>query len=136
MRKLTAQELIYMAMIRQVCINDPSTEINDYVQHTQACETFEDIWSYLKDRYDLCIDVECDFREGISTELTPKTSSRHYEIDVVVRNIDGVWVAWDFYYGGGKFGEPESFDWISNARIVNCEENVVTKVEYIFKEII
>ena len=96
-----------------------------------------DLWGHLKSNInsDICDCIEYEMREGLETNLTSKTSSRHYEIDVHAMQVDGIWVAWDYYYGGGKHGEPEAFDWISNARIVECEEKVVTKVEYNFKEL-
>lgn len=130
--KMTAQELLYKSMIKESFMRE--TNIFDRVCEYGYISSYEDLWSELKEQYDFCYEIEFEFREGIETNLSPKTSSRHYEIDVVASKIDGVWVAWDFYYGGGKHGEPEAFDWISNARIVDCEERVVTKTEYVFKE--
>lgn len=81
-------------------------------------------------------DATNEIRYGeVDTNLSATTHSRHYEIDVKAMKIDGVWVAWDYYYGGGKHGEPEAFDWISNARIVDCEEVEVKRTEYIFSEL-
>lgn len=128
--KMTAQELIYKSMVHECYKIEDNFNFTDYPEDI----TYEDLWYKLKEQYDSCYEIEFEFREGIETNLSPKTSSRHYEIDVVAAKIDGVWVAWDFYYGGGKHGEPEAFDWISNARIVDCEERVVTKTEYVFKE--
>lgn len=131
--EMTAQELIYKSLINKACF------ISDYVvkaffeyDDKASCE---DTWYYLKENFECCYDVEYEARYGDQeVSLTSKTSSRHYEIEVRATEVDGVWVAWDFYYGGGKHGEPEAFDWISNARIVDCEERVVTKTEYVFKE--
>ncbi|HAV4862184.1 TPA: hypothetical protein NES53_000481 [Acinetobacter baumannii] len=72
---------------------------------------------------------------GCVTDLKPKNWSRHFEIDAVAKNINGTWVAWDYYYGGGKYSEPESIEWIGDARIVNCEEVQVMKTEYYFSEV-
>lgn len=129
---MTAQELLYKSMIKESFMREPN--IFEYVCEYGYITSYEDLWYKLKEQYDSCYEIEFEFREGIETNLSPKTSSRHYEIDVVAAKIGGVWVAWDFYYGGGKHGEPEAFDWISNARIVDCEERVVTKTEYVFKE--
>ncbi|WP_244097750.1 hypothetical protein [Burkholderia anthina] len=28
---------------------------------------------------------------------------------------DGSWVGWNYWYGGGKHGEPEAVEWIEDA---------------------
>jgi hypothetical protein len=56
-------------------------------------------------------------------------SSRHYESkSVAAQTPDGAWVGWTYWYGGGKHGEPEAIDWISDAYHLDCteEEKVVT----------
>jgi hypothetical protein len=59
---------------------------------------------------------------GTNTGL-PAPYSRHYESDAVAKQyIDGSWVGWTYWYGGGKHGEPESLDWIEDAYDVNCAE--------------
>ena len=54
--------------------------------------------------------------------------SRHYESDAVAAQMpDGTWVGWTYWYGGGKHGEPEAVDWMSDAYDLSCtEEQVVT----------
>lgn len=133
MSNLTAQELIYKRLVSELYDVEDDFNYTDYSDEITVDN--EDFWNTLKSDFDTCYEVEYETRYGIETDLHPKTSSRHYEIEVRAMEVDGVWVAWDFYYGGGKHGEPEAFDWISNARIVECEEKVVTKVEYTFKEI-
>ena len=133
MSNLTAQELIYKQMIQVV--SEYNSRITDFVAECVDQESYESMWYGIKSEFDEAYELEYEMREGLETNLTSKTSSRHYEIDVHAMQVDGVWVAWDYYYGGGKHGEPEAFDWISNARIVECEEKVVTKVEYNFKEL-
>lgn len=132
--KMTAQDLIYRSMIKESFMRE--TSVFDYVCEYGHINNYEDLWYELKEKYDSCCEIEFDFRYGDQEvlDLEPTTSSRHYEIEVRASKIDGVWVAWDFYYGGGKHGEPEAFDWISSSRIVECEERVVTKTEYVFKE--
>ena len=44
---------------------------------------------------------------GIETGL-PCKGSRHYESESVAAKMpDGSWVGWTYWYGGGKYGEPE-----------------------------
>lgn len=133
MNNLTAQELIYKHMVVEAYHASDDINFTDYPDFI----SYENLWEDLKSKInsDICYLIEYETRYGMETNLHPKTSSRHYEIDVHAMQVDGVWVAWDYYYGGGKHGEPEAFDWISNARIVECEEKVVTKIEYKFREV-
>lgn len=135
MSKLTAQEMIYKHMINVVSENN--SRITDFIAEYEDQEDYEAIWDDVDDQFDEAYEVKYETRYGTEEpNLEPKTYSRHYEVEVRAIKVEDVWVAWDFYYGGGKHGEPEAFDWISNARIVECEEKVVTKVEYTFKEIL
>lgn len=55
--------------------------------------------------------------------------SRHYESKAVAAQyLDGSWIGWTYWYGGGKHGEPEAIDWIEDAYDLNCaeEQKVVT----------
>lgn len=55
--------------------------------------------------------------------------SRHYEAKAVAaKYVDGSWIGWTYWYGGGKHGEPDSIDWMDSAYDLNVieEEKVVT----------
>jgi hypothetical protein len=53
----------------------------------------------------------------------PAPSSRHYESkSVATQYIDGSWVGWTYWYGGGKHGEPEAIDWMDEAYEVDCSK--------------
>ena len=65
-----------------------------------------------------------EFETGLPTDW-----SRHYESKAVAaKYIDGSWVGWTYWYGGGKHAEPEAIDWIDQAYDLTCveEEKVVT----------
>jgi hypothetical protein len=65
---------------------------------------------------------------GMDTGL-PCDWARHYESKAVAAQaIDGSWVGWTYWYGGGKHGEPEAIDWIEYAYDLSCveEEKLVT----------
>jgi hypothetical protein len=71
---------------------------------------------------------------GMETSL-PCEHSRHYESEAVTAQaLDGSWVGWTHWYGGGKHGEPESIDWIADAYDVACaeEEKLVTVRTFTF----
>lgn len=73
---------------------------------------------------------------GMETGL-PAPYSRHYESEAVTyQYVDGSWVGWTYWYGGGKHGEPEAIDWMEGAYDVNCteEEKVVVVRTFTVKE--
>lgn len=100
MSNLTAQELIYKQMILdaldQGYVSEKDTGALD------ECESFCDLWYELREASSYLYDIQYETRYGTEEpNLEPKTYSRHYEVEVRAIKVDGVWVAWDFYYGGG-----------------------------------
>ena len=73
--------------------------------------------------------------DGEEINLPATCTSRHYEVDTHVLNIDDKWITFDYYYGGGKHSEHDSIDWLDTCRFVDCEEKVVTKTIRTFKEL-
>lgn len=68
--------------------------------------------------------------ELVPTDLECETS-RHYESEAVAcQMLDGSWVGWTSWYGGGKHGEPESIPWIEDAYDLDCKEVVKTVREF------
>ncbi len=73
--------------------------------------------------------------KGEESNIEPEYS-RHYETMSVCRKLDnGVWVGWTYYYGGGKYAEPEAVEWLDDAYLLDLvEEKEVTIVKRIFKK--
>jgi hypothetical protein len=74
-------------------------------------------------------DYEREFRgSGVETDV-PCGYLRYYEEkSVAAQMMDGSWVGWTYYYGGGKHAEPGSLDWIQTAYSVDfTEETRVVK---------
>lgn len=71
-------------------------------------------------------DLTDDFRNsGVETTLTCPYSRHygHYEVESVAAKLsDGVWVGWNFYYGGGKHGQPSGVEWLADAYYVDVTE--------------
>ena len=80
-------------------------------------------------------DEESEIRcSGTKTGLKAPYS-RHYESDAVAAQyVDGSWVGWTYWYGGGKHGEPEAIDWMEDAYEVNCTEEEKMVVVRTFSE--
>ena len=113
--------------------NDYDT--NEVVLSKLTMENIDEIFDELE--YDDAMqdgrsEVRCS---GEEINLPPKSWSRHYEVDAVAMNIKGIWVAWDYYYGGGRHGEPEAIEWIVDARIVDCKEEQVIVTKRTFSEV-
>lgn len=92
-------------------------------------ENVDELYESLLIDEDCHWDYESDFRGGqIETDIKTE-SSRHYESKAVAAKLsDGTWIGWTYWYGGGKHGEPESIDWMSEAYELDVteEEKLVT----------
>ena len=79
-------------------------------------------------------DAEAGIRGcGVPTGL-PCDYSRHYESKAVAAEmLDGSWVGWTYWYGGGKHGEPSGIPWMEDAYEV--ETTVVMKPVREFKKV-
>ncbi|WP_120970832.1 hypothetical protein [Comamonas sp. lk] len=67
----------------------------------------------------------------------PTPHSRHYECNsVAARMPDGSWVGWNYWYGGGKHGEPEALDWMSDAYDLTCTEEQVMTTKRTFTKVV
>lgn len=86
-------------------------------------ETIDATWQTLQEM-DNVRDAMNDVRSsGDNTGLPDRQWSRNYESDEVGAKMpDGSWVGWTHWHGGGKHGEPEAIDWISNAYHIECKE--------------
>jgi len=81
-------------------------------------------------------DYAYEFREGEEETNIPCEYSRHYETkSVASKMFDGSWVGWTCYYGGGKHGEPEAFDWMSEAYFLDCKEEQKLVTVYTFNKV-
>lgn len=78
-------------------------------------------------------DARNERRYGIEAEGIETPYSRHYEIDAHAAELpDGSWIGWWHLHGGGKHGEPEAYDWVSEAFDLNHEAEVVTVTKHVF----
>lgn len=115
--QLTATQLIKKAIVQR--INEQNYD--DYQQPINTVEEIEVAYDLAVEK-DLHWDWENEVRSGgIETEL-PAPFSRHYECDIHAQKIDDQWVGYPFFYAGGKYGQPQEMEWISDAFFVDCKE--------------
>jgi hypothetical protein len=64
------------------------------------------------------------------TDIPVTEFSRHYEATSVAKQLlNGKWVGYTYWYGGGKHGEPQAMPWIEDAYFLDCrEEMIVSKI--------
>ncbi len=83
-------------------------------------EAIEEAYERLDGEFD---DLAYEFREGDVETDVPAPTSRHYESKSVARQmVDGTWVGWTYWYGGGKHGESEAIKWMDDAYDLDCKE--------------
>lgn len=85
---------------------------------------------------DLHLDYRNEMRVGSFKTEVESDYSRHYESkSVAMKMADGSWLGWTYWYGGGKFGEPEAIDWMNQAYELNCEEKEKVVIVRTFEKI-
>lgn len=118
---MTPQQLI------RYCILDVLARWED--RQIAADLTGEQVDELYEDEDELT-DAKDEVRQGTHETGIPAPSSRHYEsMSVAAQAPNGQWVGWTYWYGGGKYGEPEAIDWMGQAYPLDCasrEEVVVT----------
>lgn len=58
-----------------------------------------------------------------------------HESESVAMQIDGSWVGWTHWYGGGKHAEPSAIPWMEYAYDLTCEEKQVTVTQRTFTKV-
>lgn len=81
-------------------------------------------------------DARNESRNGTeASDIAVTEHCRHYEIDAHVSELpDGSWVGWWHFYGGGKHGEPDAYDWVGNSFDVKHTSEVVTVTKHHFSK--
>lgn len=82
-----------------------------------------------EEKQDWLTDNEAGLRQGQERTGLPCGYSRHYSSAAVAAEmLDGSWVGWTYFYGGGKHGQPSEMPWMEDAyRVAWSEETVVVK---------
>lgn len=120
------QKIKHLILIRHEEFGD-DPETVEFAKGLDA-EGVDDQFAALSEDWELQ-DATEEVRPGeVETDIKCEWS-RHYESNsVAAKYLDGSWVGWTYWYGGGKHGEPEAIDWIDSAYDLDCveEEKVVT----------
>lgn len=126
--KYTAEQLVKLYIINTSLEMDdlepdwgmPPDEVEEYYDEMGSDSFYE-------------AKYEC--REGECSTDVPCDYSRYYESRSVAACINGQWVGWTYWYGGGKHGEPEAIDWVEDAYLLDCREEEKLVVVREFKKV-
>lgn len=122
---MTPYQLLQVAVLRK------AAELNDADPPEVTEGNIESLWDKLCET-DTYYDAKGEVRGGeVETGLKCEWS-RHYESRAVAANINGQWVGWIYWYGGGKHGEPQEVDWMEYAYLLDCKEEEKTVTVRIF----
>lgn len=100
-------------------VAEPSDEIDIDIS-TITAENVDELYDEF---YDDINDIEFEFRQGDVVTDIPCEYSRHYESkSVAAKMVDGSWVGWTYWYGGGKHGDPDSIPWMDEAYELDVKE--------------
>jgi hypothetical protein len=94
----------------------------------ERCQTAEEIEARYEEllgpqHIDQLQQAQEEVRPGTEETELPCEYDRHYESkSVAAQMLDGSWVGWVYWFGGGKHGEPEQVEWISDAYDVDVVE--------------
>lgn len=97
-------------------------------------ENVEDLYQNIVDE-DLHWEYKDEIRQGqYETEISAEYSRNYESKSVAMKMSDGSWLGWTYWYGGGKFGEPEAIDWMSSAYELNYKEEEKIMIVRTFKK--
>jgi len=109
----------------------PTEKVKQKLVHMVTGETVTDVVELQRRLSELAEDDSLHDAErklrssGVPTGL-PCEYSRHYSSQAVAAEmLDGSWVGWTYWYGGGKHGEPGAIEWVDDAYDVDV--TVVTE---------
>jgi hypothetical protein len=107
--------------VRQKIIHLATGEKHD------TAESICDAWDDLDGHIDLQ-DYESEVRGGKYKTDIPCESSWPYESEsVAAEMMDGSYVGWTYWFGGGKHSQPESMPWIESAYDLDMKEVMVVQ---------
>ena len=125
------QKLKHLVLLKQ-----QSWEPDFLVGVKITADNVDELYEANDENYELQ-DARSELRDGDVETGLKCDYSRHYESKAVaMKYLDGSWVGWTHWYGGGKHGEPEAIEWMGEAYEVNCteEEKMVVVRTFAVKE--
>ena len=105
---------------------------------TLTADNVDDLYDEIEGEDYTLQDARSEVRCGVHETGLPAPHSRHYESkSVAAQTLDGSWVGWTYWYGGGKHGVPEAIDWMDEAydlKVTEEEKMVVVRTFELIEE--
>ena len=129
----TAPEAIHAEILKTAI---ESYRNDEGIDADVVIDTFDDFFELCPHAEDYIQEEEYEFRGSYDLETDIEAEySRHYEAKSVAKKLsDGRWVGWTYWYGGGKYANPEEIDWISDAYFLDVTEKEKVMTVYKFKK--
>lgn len=80
-------------------------------------------------------DATAEIRPGECGTGIQAPSHHIYDCMSVASCIDGQWVGWNYWHGGGKYMPACMVPWIDDAYFLDCEEKEVVEIKRAFKKV-
>ncbi len=107
-------------------------EMQDLPTRAFTAENVDELY----DQADDIGDARNELRHGEHITDVPipyNRALRDYEPDsVAAKALDGSWIGWTYWHGGGKHSNPEEIDWVEYAYDLSCTEKEVVTIERTF----
>jgi hypothetical protein len=71
----------------------------------------------------------------VPTQYQGRGSSYYESQSVAAQYLDGSWIGWTYWYGGGKHADPSAIDWIEHAYDVTVTEEPKTVIHRTFTKV-
>lgn len=127
---MNPEQKIKLAILTKTAIWDGEAMIDD-----PTAEQVDDLYQKLVDE-DGHWDAMNEIRSGeVETGLSCDWSRNYESKAVAMKNPDGSWVGWTYWYGGGKHGEPQAIDWMDEAYFLDCKEEEKTVIVQTFSKL-
>lgn len=102
--------------IKHAIMINAEIEMSEHISANEIDELYDE-------NLDELYDEKYNFREGnVETCNIEKEYSRHLESKTVATLTQHGWVGWIYWYGGGKYAEPEAIEWINESYDLICKE--------------
>lgn len=130
-KNLAAPDVIEFAVVMKYTVRPLPNTFEEFLEILEAIkgEIFDDSFCYADE-------LEEIRSRGIPTGLpTHNRHPRYFEVkSVAAELLPGVWVGWDYYYGGGECLDGSGIEWVPSAYFVEVKQetkivNTFTKKE-------
>lgn len=87
---------------------------------------------------DIVREVINEFRES-GEEIDDKVEQDRYycyqDVSRKITGLDDLYLGWTYYFGGGKYGEPEEVEWMEDCYLLKCKEVEETRIVKVYEKV-